>query len=106
LSELFRGLSRREGQQPPPYPVACGPQAWASGAMLLALQGCLGLNIDACQRTVLFSRPFLPEWLPELAIRELRVGEGLVDLAIRRPGDDVSVSIEWRVGDVRVTPVR
>ncbi|PYQ44364.1 MAG: amylo-alpha-1,6-glucosidase [Acidobacteria bacterium] len=106
LPELFCGFSRREGQQPTPYPVACAPQAWASGAMLLALQGCLGLNIDACQRTVLFSRPFLPEWLPELAIRELRVGEGLVGLAIRRHGDDVSVSVERRVGDVTVTTIR
>src|SRR5213076_2125826 len=69
LPELFCGFPPRPGESPTLYPVACAPQAWASGAVFLLLQACLGLSVVAPERRVLFSKPFLPEFLPEVSIR-------------------------------------
>ncbi len=44
LPELFCGLARGEGDFLVHYPVSCSPQAWASGALFLLLQACLGLS--------------------------------------------------------------
>ena len=38
LPELFCGFPRRPGESPTLYPVACAPQAWASGAVFLLLE--------------------------------------------------------------------
>ncbi len=46
LPELLCGFQRRRGRGPTLYPVACSPQAWASGALLLMLQASLGLEFD------------------------------------------------------------
>ena len=46
LPELFCGFERRAGESPIAYPVACLPQAWASGSVFMLLQACLGLSID------------------------------------------------------------
>ena len=43
LPELFCGFERSPGKAPTQYPVACSPQAWASGAAFMLLQSCLGL---------------------------------------------------------------
>ena len=50
LPELFCGFPRRPGEAPTLYPVACAPQAWASGAVFLVLQACLGLDVFAPER--------------------------------------------------------
>ncbi|MGH9640592.1 MAG: amylo-alpha-1,6-glucosidase, partial [Bryobacteraceae bacterium] len=47
LPELICGFPRRPGKGPTLYPVACSPQAWAAGAVFLALQSCLGLSVSA-----------------------------------------------------------
>ncbi|WP_243709585.1 glycogen debranching N-terminal domain-containing protein [Micromonospora sp. 15K316] len=44
LPEAFSGYDRRFGRRPVPYPTACNPQAWASGAPLLFLRTLLGLE--------------------------------------------------------------
>ena len=44
LPELFCGFARRPGEPPIAYPVACLPQAWASGSVFMLLQACLGLR--------------------------------------------------------------
>jgi glycogen debranching enzyme len=66
LPELFCGFSRRSGEVPTLYPVACAPQAWASGAVFLLLQGLLGLEVDAATRLVRFTRSRLPSFLNEV----------------------------------------
>ena len=47
LPELLCGFSRRPGEGPTLYPVACSPQTWSSVAVFLLLQSCLGLRIEA-----------------------------------------------------------
>ncbi|MFE9689432.1 glycogen debranching N-terminal domain-containing protein [Micromonospora sp. NPDC005806] len=44
LPEAFSGYDRSFGREPVPYPTACNPQAWASGAPLLFLRTLLGLQ--------------------------------------------------------------
>jgi glycogen debranching enzyme len=102
MPELFCGFARRPDEGPTAYPVACAPQSWASGAVLLLLQSCLGLSVSALHREVRFDHPRLPESLRELRIRELAVGGGRVDLALTRHEHDVAVNVLGREGEVAV----
>ncbi len=52
LPELYCGFARYPGQGPTPYPVACLPQAWASGALFMLLQAALGIRIDGRAKTI------------------------------------------------------
>ncbi len=63
LPELICGFPRRPGKGPTLYPVACSPQAWASGAIFMVLQACLGISIHARGTRVYLHRPALPESL-------------------------------------------
>jgi glycogen debranching enzyme len=102
LPELFCGLNRREGEGPTLYPVACAPQAWAAAAPFLLIQSCLGLSVQGAHNRVVFTRPALPEGIPVLSIRGLRVGEGTVDLLFERQVDNVRVQVLEKQGDVEV----
>ena len=102
LPELFCGFRRVPGKSPTFYPVACAPQAWASAAPLALLQACLGLSFDPAAEQVSFRHPCLPEFLDEVVIRALRVGDSRFDVMLRRHGADVSVNVLDRVGDGRV----
>jgi glycogen debranching enzyme len=106
LPELFCGFPRRSGEGPTLYPVACAPQAWASGAVFMLLQACLGMSIDAPGREVRFENPKLPEWLPDVRISSLPVGTARVDLLLERHPHDVGVTVLRREGAVRVTVVK
>ncbi len=44
LPEALSGYPRTDADFPIPYPTACSPQAWASGAPLLCLRSMLDLN--------------------------------------------------------------
>jgi glycogen debranching enzyme len=44
LPEAFSGYERAIGRFPIPYPTACSPQAWATGAPLLFVRAMLGLE--------------------------------------------------------------
>ena len=44
LPELFAGFDRRATPDLVPYPTACAPQAWATGAIVLAVQTILGTS--------------------------------------------------------------
>jgi glycogen debranching enzyme len=102
LPELFCGFRRVPGKGPTSYPVACSPQAWASATPFAFLQACLGLSFDPAGERVRFRQPRLPEFLDEVVIRQLRVGDSEFDLMLRRSGADVSVNVLDRRGDGRV----
>jgi len=105
LPELFCGFQRRRGRGPTLYPVACSPQAWASGAPFLMLQACLGLEFDPDRGEIRLRRPWLPEFLDEIALVNLSLDGASVDLTLRREGDEVSLCVGRRSGDVRVSIV-
>jgi glycogen debranching enzyme len=106
LPELFCGFPRRPAEGPTRYPVACLPQAWASGAVYMLLQAVLGLTVDGTRGRLTLDRPELPPFLPRLRIAGLRVGAGRVDLDLKRHGTDVGVNVTRREGAVEVLVVK
>ncbi|HEY2988994.1 MAG TPA: amylo-alpha-1,6-glucosidase [Candidatus Binatia bacterium] len=106
MPELFCGFSRRPGEGPTLYPVACAPQSWAAASVFLLLQACLGLSIKAPVRQIHVSHPVLPEFLREVQIKNLRVGESSVDLVFQRHEDDVGINILKKEGDVKILLVK
>lgn len=102
LPELFCGFPRRLGQGPTLYPVACSPQAWAAGSVVMLLKACLGLSINAPENRVSFHHPVLPSFITDLKLKHLRIGNAAVDILFRRHGSEVSVYVERRVGKLDV----
>lgn len=102
LPELFCGFARRQRNAPTLYPVACTPQAWASTAIMAFLQASLGLEFRHDAGEIRFDRPALPQFVEVLELHRLRLGEGMVDVRLRRRGEEVAVTVTERRGDVRV----
>jgi glycogen debranching enzyme len=103
LPELFCGFARRHGKAPTQYPVACSPQAWASAASFLLFQSLIGLRVDAARNRVSLVHPMLPEFLPEVSIRNLRVNaKAKVDLILERDGHTVALKVPRREGNVEI----
>jgi len=102
LPELFCGFDRLEGQGPTLYPVACSPQAWASGAVFQMLQACLGMSFSAEKPQIQFKRPHLPHFIDRLQITNLRFGDSVIDLAFRRHPNDVGINVLRKEGDIDV----
>src|SRR5579864_2158103 len=91
LPELYCGFPRSPGQGPTPYPVACLPQAWASGAVFMLLQASLGLRVDGRRGEVHVDHPSLPVGIESLSILGLEVGDGSVALVLKRVDEGVMV---------------
>jgi glycogen debranching enzyme len=105
LPELFCGLKRHAKEGPTLYPVACSPQAWAAAAPFLILEGCLGLSVQSERSRITFDRPFLPEGIPQLSIRNLRCGKLLVDLFLERHEDSVLVHREGKQSNLEIVTI-
>jgi glycogen debranching enzyme len=106
LPELYCGMRRRRDKGPILYPVACSPQAWAAAAPFAMLQACLGLEVDASQRTARLRYPRLPEHLHTLEIRGLPIADASVDLLLQRHGEGVGVNITRRKGDAEIVTLQ
>jgi glycogen debranching enzyme len=102
MPELFCGFPREPGGGPVRHPVACAPQAWSAASVFLLLQACLGLEINAFDAEVRFTRPQLPAALENLQIRNLEVAGATVDLLLLRDGPIVGVRELRRDGEVRI----
>jgi glycogen debranching enzyme len=104
LPELFAGFSTEEYETPVPYPVACHPQAWASGAIPYMLINGLGLDPDGLQGRLRVHRPSLPSWVNRVDVEGLAIGRGRVDLRFERTGagDSVALTDARITGDVDV----
>jgi glycogen debranching enzyme len=106
MPELFCGFHRRPHEGPTQYPVACSPQAWSAASVFLLLEACLGLEIDGPGNRICLHRPELPDFLHTVRIRNLIVGEAVVDLAFERYAFDVGIHLERREGDVEVVVIK
>ena len=106
MPELFCGFERRPDEGPVLYPVACSPQAWSAASVPLLIQACLGVEINALESQICFTRPHLPSFLDELRIHNLQVAGATVDLLVSRHQHDVSVNVLNREGNVRILVVQ
>jgi glycogen debranching enzyme len=102
LPELFCGFARRPSEGPTLYPVACSPQAWASAAVFMLVQACLGLEFSLTDHEVRLNSPRLPGMLEWMKISNLAVGEGRVDVMLRRHGDNTTIDVLRKEGRVDV----
>ena len=84
LPELFAGHPRDEEHPfPALYVNACSPQAWSASALFTMIQSMLGLYPYAPLHLLLVD-PVLPQWLPELTLEGLRVGEASATIRFAR----------------------
>jgi len=90
LPELFAGHPRDAAHPfPALYPQGNSPQAWSASAVFTLLQSLLGLYPYAPLKMLLVD-PHLPEWLPEITLRGLHVGDATVTLRCYRKQDGAS----------------
>lgn len=82
LPELYCGFPRRHGRPPVLYPVACSPQAWASGALFSLLQSLIGIEIDGRSRSIKIRHPRLPAWLTSIDVKGLAVADSHCSLRL------------------------
>jgi glycogen debranching enzyme len=83
IPECVGGYARGECPAPGAYPRANTPQLWNATAFPLVVQTMLGLLPIAAANTLLVD-PALPHWLPEIVIRDLRIGDAKVSLRFWR----------------------
>jgi glycogen debranching enzyme len=102
MPELFCGFEKEAGEGPVLYPVACAPQAWAAASMFLLFQATLGLRVDGIMKQVILKSPALPEFLNDIRITNLRVGDSSIDLDVVRHGDEVGVITKQATNDLAV----
>ena len=98
LPELFCGFPRHGGGDAPVgYPVACMPQAWASGAPFMMLQACLGVTIS--HRTgVRIAQPRLPPGVDHLELRNIDIAGRPTTLTFQRIGKGVVAYSDQHLG--------
>lgn len=103
LPELFGGHPRDDEHPfPAVYPNTSSPQAWSASAVFSLLQAMLGLYPYAPLKMLVVD-PHLPAWLPELTVRDLRVGKARVTIGFRRGKDGrTSYRILDKHGTLRV----
>jgi glycogen debranching enzyme len=96
LPELYTASERNESNFPVQYIGANVPQAWAAGSVFMLTQALLGFLPDA-PRNKLYVDPLLPAWLPDLTVRDLRIGAHKLDIRFWR--QDGQTAFEVIKGD-------
>jgi glycogen debranching enzyme len=100
--ELFCGYERVADNESVPYPIACSPQAWATGSIFQFLQMMANLVPDAPNNCLRIIDPALPESLNLLYLKNLRVGPTLLDLEFKRVDSTTSCRVSNKRGNLRV----
>ena len=90
--ELYAGLQKSPTSFPVQYKGANVPQAWAAGSCFSMLQMLVGFQPDA-PNLRLYIDPVLPNWLPDLTLRDLTLDRLAFDIRIWREGD----ATRWEV---------
>ena len=93
MPELYSGLQRDPTNFPVQYLGANVPQAWAAGSCFSFLQMCVGFQPDA-PAGKLYIDPHLPDWVIDLTVRDLSVGDQMFDIHIWRDGEATRWDVE------------
>ncbi|MPZ55135.1 MAG: amylo-alpha-1,6-glucosidase [Rhizobiales bacterium] len=105
LPELFCGFRRVRSQAPTLYPVACTPQAWSCVTPFAMIGTLLGLEFDPVERLIKLHNPRLPEFLDEVVLSNLLLGQTSLDLSVHRHGNDISLQVIRSDGHIQVSSV-
>jgi glycogen debranching enzyme len=89
IPECVGGFARSERPTPGAYPQANAPQLWNASAFPLVMQTLLGM-LPLAPYKLLLVDPALPDWLPEVVLRDLRVGDARASLRFWRKPDGTS----------------
>ncbi len=100
--ELLCGYDRNGDNAPVQYPVACTPQAWATGSIFQLLQMMVNLVPDAQNNCLRIIDPALPESINRLSFHNLRVGATILDLEFERSGNTTACRVAKKRGNLRV----
>ncbi len=102
LPECFSGHPR-DASHPFPalYPKTNWPQAWSASSLFSIMQAMLGIYPYAPLRVLLLD-PQLPDWLPEITIRSLRVGRATTDIRFYRKGGQTHFDVLDQRGKLHV----
>ncbi|WP_071515800.1 amylo-alpha-1,6-glucosidase [Geitlerinema sp. PCC 9228] len=101
--ELLCGYQRRSNSPPINYPVACSPQAWATGSVFQLLQMMLNPIPDAANGCLRLVKPRLPAFLSRLSIHNLQVGNSHIDLELERQGEHTACRILKQQGNIQIS---
>jgi glycogen debranching enzyme len=102
IPECIGGYARSERPTPGAYPRANTPQLWNATAFPLVVQAILGLLPIAATRTLVLD-PALPPSIPELILRDLRVGKARATLRFwRRDSGRSDWEVLHRHGTLRI----
>jgi glycogen debranching enzyme len=84
LPEVVSGI-QRDDEHPHPgiYAKSCEPQGWSASAVAILVQALLGMVAVAPLRLLVVD-PHLPDWLPDLRLAGVRVGDARIDLQFER----------------------
>jgi glycogen debranching enzyme len=102
MPELFCGFARVDGYGPTHYPVACAPQAWASGVVFMLIDAMLGLVPEAAENRLTLNRPRLPPWLAWIELRDVRLRSSRLTLRASQGQDGAAVEMLSRQGDTEL----
>jgi glycogen debranching enzyme len=92
LPELYTASERNESNFPVQYIGANVPQAWAAGSVFMLTQALLGF-LPAAPHNKLYVDPYLPAWLPDLTVYDLRIGKHMLDIHFWREGEQTSFEV-------------
>jgi hypothetical protein len=96
------GYDRREAPHPGAFPQANVPQSWNLSVFPILLQTLLGLRAAAPLK-LLAVDPVLPAWLPNVTVRNLRVGQASVSLRFWRDRNgDSRYEVLKKEGSLRI----
>jgi len=100
--ELFCGYERTPNASPVCYPVACSPQAWATGTIFQLLELMVNLQPDAPSNCLRIAHPKLPESIPHLSLTNLKIGQTMLDLEFERSNGATACRVVRKRGNLRV----
>ncbi|MEG4868413.1 MULTISPECIES: hypothetical protein [unclassified Microcoleus] len=101
--ELFCGCERNsQSDRPVQYPVACSPQAWATGSIFQLLQMILNLVFDTPEKLLQTIVTVLPESIKQLSLNTLRIGSNWLDLELEGSGSSSACGVTKKRGNLRL----
>ncbi len=106
LPELFCGFPRRRSRGPTLYPVACSPQAWASGAVFQLVQAILGLEYDLSMRAIRLRNPAVPMSVGTITVRNMRLGNAAISFTVTpHANGTISLGVLESTGNIKISVV-